>query len=483
MPQPEFLAEADRARVRETVAPTDEELKTLQSYREIATTFSPPDSRLAKEPRPIPFAENRRWDELTDYEREFVAKNQEAIIALLEATERKSCANWLVLESPGLPTASLAEMRPTDADFFEFTQLLLLSARQLEAEGRLYEALQHYIAVLRLARHVAGRGGISEWQSAAHIVRRVSNSIGRWCGHESQTIEFFEFALSNLLDQIEKFRPLSAAYLVEQQRAQGPQGAELAFHIRRQIPPDSNWFDSIGNALLPGDRIRVRRIMNIVDAFECSKVEAQSFQRFQERRFALSPAKNYNRREFEILEGHDPGMMEWAYISPSINRVDTSKEQPFNADGLMLIDNLLYSTPLLKKLQYFQLNQFSQVGRIEDAWEREVRILLLQLKIARFRKEQGAFPDFAQFMSWGSLAINPVTGMAFGYMPGGFSTKVRVEKIRIQSGLEIEAERPFIWSAGSFSMREIFPRLYQFGNGNVGFVNIDLDARIVPLPE
>jgi hypothetical protein len=104
---------------------------------------------------------------LTKSEAAWLQANQEALALVLQASQRKN--------------ASFDEPVPLAA---ELTRLVVLSARQLESEGKLDAALDRYLAALRVCYHLWQR---QRWQQNENLERPICERLVWWATRRGQT--------------------------------------------------------------------------------------------------------------------------------------------------------------------------------------------------------------------------------------------------------------------------------------------------------
>src|SRR5258708_5696909 len=82
--------------------------------------------------------------------------------------------------------------------------------------SELAEALNRYVSVLRLARHVASRGTMEHWREGLMIEELVYQSIPAWAAHPDQTLELIEMGFSRVRQEVSQFPSLRDALLTQQ---------------------------------------------------------------------------------------------------------------------------------------------------------------------------------------------------------------------------------------------------------------------------
>lgn len=180
----------------EFIAPvTDEERETARLYREA-------DGRLTNEGEPAwsqqvlseGNAHARNATPLTAAETAWLKANEKSLQLTLTASRRATCA----FEDPELPPQQFP-LYPS----LRLVTLLLLSGRELEDKGQLDQALDRYLAILRLARHLRQRGGIISQETADAAEALVYARLPRWAAHVGQSADRVRHALEHLSDIID----------------------------------------------------------------------------------------------------------------------------------------------------------------------------------------------------------------------------------------------------------------------------------------
>ncbi len=131
---------------------TPEALETAEMYQHAGREYVP---KRLRDDADVTEEEIDKYDrKLTDADRAWLRNNQRCVELLLDASQRPTC----VLNNPETASTTAASQTPIQKleQFFgvsEFFPLLIESGRQLEAEGKLDEALECYAAALRMVSH------------------------------------------------------------------------------------------------------------------------------------------------------------------------------------------------------------------------------------------------------------------------------------------------------------------------------------------
>jgi hypothetical protein len=122
---------------------TPEALETAKIYQHAGREYVPKHSK--EDTDNSTENELEKYDrKVADADRDWLQSNESCLKLLLEASRRPTCAlnNPETMQDSGLFSGT-----------FEFFPLLIESGRQLEAEGKLDEALDRYIAALQMVSH------------------------------------------------------------------------------------------------------------------------------------------------------------------------------------------------------------------------------------------------------------------------------------------------------------------------------------------
>ncbi|MBI3865946.1 MAG: ABC transporter permease [Planctomycetia bacterium] len=443
VPQPAFVIESARLRESSLRPDSTEEITTANLYRKSAAL-------LWFEGNPMQAAV-AGWEHVNDREREWLDRNRDALAICLDATERPAAA----LHDLSQPFAK----RDLDANgssrFIWFAELILLSARELESQGKLDEALDRYVAVLRLARHVASRGAIGDWSGGAIIEERVAQWIRAWTNHPDQTSDRIAAAARRIEIETRAFPSLRDAVVAQQRLlryqllTEHSDSAPLTGALN---DPKSRTMTKIIERFCPWEPARADRALNLYEASQlyCVDVLEQALampgrdmRQLAEITAAVPAPRGMNPELVRRMQlphtGIDFGAGE--FFNPGISGVPRGVRIPWN--WLATTVEVAGALPP-DHAWIWQPRQRQELTR---------RIMILRLKLAAFKKAQDKYPDQIEWPGFGIDAIDPYTGASFGYRPEGFRTAVRVVNGLTHREERLDAGTPIIWSAGPANAR------------------------------
>ena len=455
VPRPDFLDEwGDALRDAHGLPITPDEAATATLYREALSNLKWEPGRA--EDRPVAGQQSAigGWEHATESEKRLLAENQGPLREVLAASARPRGA----FIDPTRPISELQQNAISFDTCRQLATLILLSAREFEAQGQLDEALDRYAALLRMARHFASRGTTFHWSFGYSLEQMVNRWISVWATHPAQTPEQIEAGARRMGQEAAQFPSLRDAVLTQQ------------FMVRRAICDDwldrPDWFQTWPKTN-PDDEARTRMALTILDRC-CPWERARALR-------VLDLIHASQLHSLDVLEpalagpGHDlPQCRERADAAPEIlhaTRTALRRAQGLPVNGLALDDffapqavgatspervpwNWLKTT--------YPLNSNPMCGRDNLTWiwqlrlmrELSVRTLVLRMKLAAYRKAHGEYPEQLDVSDFGNNAIDPYTGAEFGYRREGFHFPIRVT-----SGLRyveetVPAGQPILWSAG-----------------------------------
>jgi hypothetical protein len=421
LPVPFHLADAAPA--------TAEEIETARMYRRARSEFQGKGGRPWESDGKGKTARDG-WESARDEERQLLAENQQALATALAATARPECA----FTDPSRPDSGPPQGAASDG-YLELLNLILLSAHQLEADGKLDEALERYISGLRLARHVASHGSEFEWNTGAHVERVVGDWMPFWASHPGQTPERIEAGARRVREELDRFPALSEA--LQNQRAYmrhffDDNWSEVFAELDRQGPNPAAIAVRLVDRLCPWERYRARRLQDLVSFVELSEVDAV------ERALVtpgVQPAALWPPAIAQPMgEGADQ------LLGGSHNR---SEEPPWKWT----------KTTFPWILESVRDERYVVHARLARALS--TRALLLRLALAAWKNAHGEYPvDLDSLPEVGDfMLIDPYSGQEFGYRPRGFPHEVRFGNPLSNRGEVVAAGQPLIWSVGPYGVR------------------------------
>ncbi len=235
---------------------TPEALETAELYqragREYVQKRSRDDADVSEE-------ELDKYDrKLTDADRAWLQANQKSLELLLDASRRPTCA----MNNP-------ETMEHSERIFgvYDFFPLLIASGRQLEAEGKLDEALEHYAAALRMVSHWTAFEPTytpqRDW--TARGAAQIMYELPFWAAQPGQTperigkaIEMLKAADSGILHVSDGIK---SDYILQQRAAHGD---ESAFNISYRNSYEGIFGRILRSKFMPGEQAYQLRMINLI---------------------------------------------------------------------------------------------------------------------------------------------------------------------------------------------------------------------------
>jgi ABC-type transport system involved in multi-copper enzyme maturation permease subunit len=414
---------------------TTAEAETAQMYRRARSEFT------WKRGRPWESEDTGKtardgWEFARDEERKLLAENQKALETTLAATARASCA----FTDPSRPQPDSISHQGLD-DYPELVNLILLSARQLESEGKLDDALERYVAALRVARHVAGRGPTWRWSAGASIERVVADWLPRWAACPGQSAEQIESAFRRVREELSRFPPLSEALQIDRLWIRyiiDRDWSDLLAESNEGVPGTARVAVSLFDRVCPWERYRARRLHDLLSFLELCYADTVEH--------SLA------------TRGADPSALVKSAGSPAPD-VDLFPRAPAAQSRSDEIPGKWARTTFPWYL--WQFRDKSYVVQTRLFRELTLRALLIQLSLAGWKNAHGQYParlDDLADANW-AVTSDPYTGSEFGYRPAGFPISVRFINPTTYREAIVPAGEPVLWSAGPFNVRIV--RLHQ----------------------
>ncbi len=391
------------------------------------------------------------WDQATDDKLLWLAENRDALRIALSATERPACA----FNDPQRPLTDWNLNLVSESEFRWLATLILLSARELEAAGKFDEALDRYVATLRLARHVASRGTRGEWLEGMRIERMVGEWIPAWAAHPDQNVERIETSLRRIEREVNQFPTLRDALSTEHyliSRALQGDWSRLMSMPHSQATDEIRMVTRAMDVCGPWERVRALRVLDLFEASQinCADILAvalavpgRDMVQIAEDVAAVSTTGDALQDAVNLQAlgsfGNHSGAS--AFFGPDAPGRNSKERIPWN---------WIRTTPLLRE---FLPPDHSHIWQTGLRRELSLRIMRLRLKLAAFQKTHNAYPDQLSFTSFGMDAIDPYTGAEFGYLPHGHPTLIRIVNGVTDAPSLVEAGTPIIWSAGPWNIR------------------------------
>jgi hypothetical protein len=367
------------------------------------------------------------WQYATPAQKAWVAQNAEARRLALEAARHE----------PGFfPPETAMVQGVLDSRFFQrmwdLAHLLLDSARELESENRLDEALSCYVAVARLGSDASRSGvGPALYGSYAHL---ALSSMQPWAEHPKQSTGRVKQAIR----EFERFDPNAPLLSTDVLRSWQVDRRLLHKLIWGHYAADSSlrtvselWWI---RWLFPWELVRLERLVDAVFAATVSEAETVEGE-LRNQGFVQMTAERIARWD------HSPGVP-WKYERTTLAPPELIW-LPFWREPAQYVDRLA-----------------------------SVRMDLLALAIADFAREHRQRPTSLQELVpvyFPRLPIDPWSGREFVYEPQGLPAEINFESQQLPAGT------PFLASAGMLDSRII--RLINPGNRKP---SVEVVTRLAP---
>ena len=356
------------------------------------------------------------WQDLTATDRQFLAENEAVLQRAIVATQRATCT---IVD----PSRADCSRLPDSYSYQKLCVLFLLSARKLESEQNLDEALERYVSALRLARHVSSRGGLAQYHLCVGIENAVYIWMPYWAVHPAQTSERIHGALHRVAAETSQFSSSADVIRIHERPYR------IALENDSSMPADewSTPTDEFKSDLLtrktslirhclPWERLRAVRLLNLLTATE--------LRIFKEIELSLANCDKNVRHRYRLA--------------------DEAFEEAVS-------QSLLAATPEGFRFPHRKLYWFF------DPVVRELarRGFVLRMALIAWKKRHGSLPERLSDLAGNGLDVvpcDPWTGEEFNYRPRGFPAPVTL-------GRHINANEPVLWSSGFSKGYEVDFRL------------------------
>jgi hypothetical protein len=354
---------------------------------------------------------------------EAVNANQFSIALTLEASRRAECDF-----NGDYPFDR--ENRLAASDTAYLGHLLIWRAKQLEGEGQLDAAWEHYLGALRVVRHLDYHAPFGVW-NYDNLVQYVYRNLAEWAARPGQTPERIRSAIDALRDFPSTTNQLAYVCKHEYLRCRGILEGDKRY-IEDQDPSVTNRYRGVAKTrefdslkfwerTVPWERYRALRLLNVITREQIGEIENRS----------------------ERLERGDTVVFDserWP------------EEPPF-----ALWDELILPTRI-------QLWKHSSSWRF-DGYVMNVtkcRAARILLALEAWKMEHGKLPDSLDNLAgkyFENVPVDPFSGKAFRYFPGGLPDRLtKIEPWAIyrsasDSPIYLEAKQPLLWSVG-YRLRE-----------------------------
>lgn len=325
---------------------------------------------------------------------------------------------WLKANQEALQLA-LEASRRADADYSRESSNkairaggdLVIAGLLRTGQGQLDEALEYYLAALRVAQHARQKN--SAQFSVDSLEDSVYRELAGWAAHEDQTAERIANAVNQIADITRGVAPRDVAiknqYLL----------------LRQLIDADPDAFDKLNVApahafriylwytYLPWERTRAIRLLDRLTALDMQQWQAAVWAVEGSR---PCPYPHWNQRHRRVRP------REWPQI--------------------------LRTTPVHR---FFYAEAHDQIQGLVSM-ETKRRATRLVLALAAWKLEHGELPerlDALEGRYLDAVPLDPVTGQLFRYFPDGLPRSVKgFSPLPLDGSSVIPAGNPCVWSAG-----------------------------------
>jgi ABC-2 family transporter protein len=326
----------------------------------------------------------------TNQQRDFLKKNAEPLAMVLQASQGANCAF-------------------RDSKTYPLNFLVNLSGHELEAEGKLDDALDRYIASLRIALHFEELG-----RDIVSSRKDIFQEIVKWAAHQDQTPERIRTA-------IEKLQALKAAddvfansiknqYLLQRRWMLGDKNADPFFS---PYGMQSLATAAVIDMVMPWERWRAVRALNVVTARILALLqqlqfsldarqpnETEGYSTVQ----SLAPTVGWNDWMMPLTAQREIEQFEATFPSPAPMEYFGS----VTARNLVEFEALRRGTMIVLALQAYRLEH----GELPDSLDKLAEDSHVNGETGEAsQKAKGAFFQY--------VPLDPFSGQPFRYFPTG----------------------------------------------------------------
>ncbi len=337
----------------------------------------------------------------TPAERKWLDENAETVKLLVEAAQRSECYFY----NP----ATATKFYWLTSGKREFVDLMLVSGRQLEADGRLDDALDRYLLTLRTIADI--------WTSDPFLqteyeikpnVRRVFLQIANWAGKPGQTPQRLRAAIDRLQSlapsilRLDEF--VKNNFILTHRMIDG--AADLRQHYYPSNHPEQMQGEILWDTLMPWESARAARVLNALTS--------DAMYRFRQIDFVLD-------RQGEKQEGAGLGQTAsegWygGWYPGEIESLNHHNHPELYVSELA--DWIPTTNPDLSKIDQLDREAASQV----IYFVAQKRGAMIVLAIQAYRLEHGELPKSLADLQDDYLKhwpLDPYSGQEFRYFPTG----------------------------------------------------------------
>lgn len=376
-----------------------------------------------------------------------------------DRTERMSEALDLILEASNRPFCSF--VNPVDTSInasvpteFGMVALVLDSGQQLQAAGKLDEALDRYLAAFRIVRQFSGQ--LMLYSEHIRATKNVFTAIKSWAQAPGQTPDRIRAAILRLQSDHDDLQPFEdyfiSQYLLTQRVIDGDQEAWSFYYPKNNSPTTS---EILWNRLMPWESARATRVLNLL--------AQASLQRLFNLRMLLDDQLGRPRpdEKFPVTDHADvSSLLSMHWWSNMIQRRAeyfriNATLQPFD----LRCANWMESTSP-------SLDQFGEAGILAAnqyvEFETRRRAAAITLALIGYRLEHGHLPEKLSDLVpefFDVVPLDPYSGIEFVYYPQGIPhPETPLQEAYWQSAQtsswwgneHLQLDVPGLWSMGPY---------------------------------
>ncbi len=385
---------------------TAEERATLQLYRQAAAVHVPISEFMRESETPAEETLAYPDPALADWEVEWLEANEDSLKLAIEASGRPACDFFDPLGSDG-----------TLQDVRELGRLLVASARKLQDEGRLDEALERYLATLRVSRHARHRSRVPFTANA--IEHTAYQYLPSWATHPGQTPERIEKAVRQL-EKLTRDLPsvadgVKSEYVLQRRLIEADPDALASLGVTE----DELFHLALWSKCLPWERARAVRVLDLFTAHALSAI------------------------------GHAESTAARGGSVPAATAAYRSVNPFYQSDTWFRV---VVATPLLYRCYWHGADNLIQgVTRLETQ-RRGTRLLLA---LEAWKLEHGRLPTTLDDLTGRYLdevPVDPCSGKPFGYVAEGLPVSLTWSVFYSGVHRQLESGTPLFWSEGEGGM-------------------------------
>ena len=398
----------------------------VSSFGEMAAGVT--DPRIIQRTKAEQEAEVRRARE------KWLADNQPAVDLFLAASRRPSCAFFNpVRTKPTDYMETMARLRLQDV-----IAVVQQPVKQLLDAGKLDEAFERQLAIIRCGRHVTQQSVcLDQWLTGCDYQSEQFNSLVEWAAHPGQTPERIHAAIAALEEEHALLFPVDRAWTNEKTMLRNAVTDDPEVLVSSFFKADGSYiseFSYLAVKHLPWEKERAVRCFD----------QEQSSQRV---------LRNIETTILHPQPGdHQPSSQLNAMgLGYSVYRADSTYPLGALGNGTPFWDTIERNGPC-------KVAVFDHDIRDIIRFERDRRACLLRMALLAWRAEHGRYPESlldlvgSEAKTW---LYDPTNGQMFDYYPRGVASKLFVDRYSVNRSSNHPAHMPFVFSGGELRCRVV----------------------------